>query len=240
MRRKTQAVSEQEKSEERGGKDGDVPEKKISAEWAFIGAVLLLILVLGIIFGIRYLKKPEILTPDEMHKKNLEGKLTGAEGYVYNGFSFVKYEKLWFTQLHPQDSESIYNVQLHFGPRETEQLNILGDPMPFAKAKAVYLIFDPLGQQLPYVALAAGEFSLNTAVVLNITPIAACTRNETEICKKRPIVDCEHDKEHAIVYLKEADKAGVVVEQNCITVSGTQADLVKATDKLLLKWFQVI
>ncbi len=215
-------------------------EKKISSEWVFLGTLVLLILVFGILFSIKYLNKPEVLTPDEMHQKNLQGKLTSAQGYVYHGFSFVKYQGLWFTQLHPVNSTNVYNIQLHFGPREVENVNILGDPLPFTRAKAIYLTFDPIGNNLPYVALTAGEFSLNTAVVMNITPIAACTRNETEICKKRPIVNCDEDKEHAIVFIKEAEKGGVVVEQNCITISGKGADLVKAADKLLLTWFKII
>ncbi|MBI1969361.1 hypothetical protein HYS48_01590 [Candidatus Woesearchaeota archaeon] len=219
-------------------------EEKEQSGWKseklFLLTIAILLLIFALFFIVQYLSRPEILTVDEMHRRNLAGELDkDVPAYVHNGFSFVQYEGLWTTQLYKQGIENIYNLQLHFGPREVEDINLLGDPMPFLNVSGLYVTFDPLGRDLGHVALAAGEFSLITAKVLNITPVPACTMRETEVCKKVDIVQCGNTTK-AVVYLREAEKAGVVVEGSCITISGNQLDLVKATDTLLLKWMRII
>ena len=207
---------------------------------AFLIAIGCIVLFFASFFLFRMLGKQEQLTVDEIHKQNVYGEIEEEENaYTYNGFSFVRLEGLWFTQLTVPGSSNLYNIQLHYGPREVDDLAISGEVKKFLQYPSLYVTFDPLGRDLSSVALAAGELSLNTAVVLNITPTASCTRNETEICKKLKIITCE-DQQYPVVYLREAPRTGIVAEENCLTISGTGQDLVKATDRLLLEWMGIM
>ena len=214
--------------------------KSFTKEGMFIGTILILVLIFASIFLYRYLNTPEVLTPTQMHVKNIAGELDEEQGYVWNGYSFVFYEGLWFTQVYRKNTENIYNVQLHFGPKEIEEIPIVGDADIFATFPNLYFTFDPIGRELNYVALAAGELSLNTAVVMNVTPVAACTKNETDICKTRPIVSCGKNTKNPIIFIDPMHEPGIYAEGNCLTLGGSGEDLIKSTDKLLLRWFAVI
>src|SRR3989344_6458707 len=57
---------------------------------------------------------------DDLHQQNLDGKLDSDEGYVYNGYSFVKADGLWWTEVEVKDR--IIKIPLHYGPREVEHI----------------------------------------------------------------------------------------------------------------------
>src|SRR3989338_5288068 len=112
------------------------------------------------IFASRYLFQSRPPTIDELHQKNLAGELSEEEGYVYKGYSFVFANGLWYTQL--QFNEKLIDLPLHFDPAYADK----------------------------YVALSAAEMSLSLYKAIGREPIAACTKNETLACSKRPIVNC--------------------------------------------------
>lgn len=202
-----------------------------------IGAIALAFVVL---FGIQIFNRPELLTPDEMHAKNLAGELDPEEGYVYNGFSFVWYDKLWFTQIHNPGTTSLYNTQLHFGPRDLTTVTLGHGVEEFAVVPNTYVTFDPTAVPLTHIALAAGELSLNLAVVLNITPVPACIKNETQACAKLPIINCAEDTTHPIIFLTQGENTEVLRKGNCLTISGKEMELVKALDRALLLWMGIM
>ena len=222
--------------------DAPEPEEKprFSKQTNFFLAIGVIALTFIILFAIQLFNRPELLTPDEMHAKNLAGELDPEEGYVYNGFSFVWYDKLWFTQLHKPGTANLYNTQLHFGPNDLGAVT-LGDGIEeFTVVPNTYVTFDPTAVPLTYVALAAGELSLNLAVVLNITPVPACTKNETAACAKLPIINCEEDNTHPIIFLTQGERTEVVRRGNCLTISGKEMELVKALDRVLLLWMEIM
>lgn len=203
----------------------------------FVGVIALIFIIL---FGIRIFNRPEILTPDELHARNLAGELEPEQGYVYRGFSFVWYDNLWFTQMHKPGTDKLYNIQLHFGPRDLEDVELGGGVEQFTVVPNTYVTFDPTAEPLSYVALAAGELSLNLAVVLNITPVPACTKNQTQACAKLPTINCAQDTVHPIIALEQGGAATVTRDRNCLTLSGKDLELVRAVDRALLLWMEIM
>ncbi len=234
-----------EKKEEKTGKERK--EKKSSIKENNNSTKKLLIVV-GVIIGIfavgflvRFVYSPEneIITIDEMHRKNLED--GGNEiNYIYNGFSFIYLDNMWYTQVQRHSDNSLMDIPLHFGPKDLENISIDGGVSDDFKKSQVYITFDPTDERLNYVALATAELSLNLAKGIGVYPIAACAVNETETCNTRPIVDCD-DEDKAVIYLKQTEGAGeVIMDDNCVELRGNDWELAKATDRFLLQWYQVM
>lgn len=178
---------------------------------------------------------PDTMTLDQLHEQNIEGKETD-KNYMYNGFSFVFNEGLWYTQV--QKDNNLFDVPLHYGPKDLEDIEIIGIINPEFYKGPVYISFNPKGKYLQYIALSSAELSLNLVKGINVTPIAACDRNETEACKDRPIITCEDDL--LTIYMQESDTTEVKIKGNCIEVKGNEKDLVRATDRLILKLYNVM
>jgi hypothetical protein len=88
--------------------------------------------------------------------------------------------------------------------------------------------------------LSSAELSLNLAKGMEIIPVAACSKNETSVCKDRPIITCD-DEDKAVVYIRHSDKEGnVFLKDNCVEITGEGWELVKATDRFLLQWYGVM
>lgn len=205
--------------------------------------LIMIVVIIGLFalfFFVRFVYNPEakVLTIDDLHKKNLEGKESDLN-YIYNGFSFVKMDNLWYTQVQARDS--LIDIPLHFGPKELEEIPVTGKiDSFFNKQEEIYVTFDPNDTPLGYVALSSAELSLNMAKGINIMPVAACAKNETIACENRPIVDCS-DEDKAVIFLKQTDSTGSVkLKGNCIELEGNKEELLKATDRLLFKWYEVM
>lgn len=178
------------------------------------------------------------VTIDDLHKNNLEGK-TSDENYIYNGFSFVFMDNLWYTQI-KRDDDVLLDVPLHFGPKDLKDVTVKGSINDDFQQSQVYITFDPTEENFKFVALSSAELSLNLAKGIEVLPIAACIKDETDACKGRPIVTCD-DSDKAVIYLKKTkEKAQVALKGNCVELSGEDWELVKATDRFLLQWYQVM
>jgi hypothetical protein len=177
-------------------------------------------------------------TIDQLHEQNLQGKLDEELGYIYNGFSFVKNDDFWHTQI--KDGNRLYTLTLRYGPNEVEDIP-LGGPLndTFFADKEVLIAFDPTREKQKYVGLAAAELSLSLSTAINKQPVAACTKNETLACNERPIVTCE-DATRAVIFLDEREPAGVFFEGACIRVQGVGFDLLKAENRLLYQWYGIM
>ncbi len=177
-------------------------------------------------------------TIDDLHKKNIEGN-AGEDSYIYNGYSFVYFDGLWYTQIQRKD-ETLVDIPLHFGPRELEDISFTGKINEQFMQDEVYITFDPTDSSLKFVALSSAELSLNLAKGIEVMPVAACDKNETVACENRPILTCD-DKDKAIVYLRQTDDTGAVkLDGNCVELTGDGWELVKAVDRFLLQWYQIM
>jgi len=189
----------------------------------FLGAIIILIVILAAIISIKYFYQPK-------EKIN---------AYSYNNFLFTNVSGLWITEIQKAGTNTVYRVPLHFGPKELEDITIDGGVNAFKNYSQIYITFNPDEEMLSFIALSASELSLNLAQTLNITPVAACTKNGTDACINRTIVNCQSAGQPAI-FLNYANQTAVYVKNNCIFVEGMGRDLVRATDRLLLKWFSIM
>ena len=208
--------------------------------YKIIGGILLVFILL--FAGFRLFAGPAVVvnTIDDLHELNFQGDLDEDEGYIYEGFSFVKYQGAWFTRFLRKEDQQTYAVQLRYGPKEVDHIPVLGDYsfIP-AKFNSTYITFDPLADNLTHIALGAADLSGNLAGIIQVHPIAACTKNETRGCFNRPIVECNPDANQAVMFFKEDPIASVEQKGSCLIFSGKGFDLIKAVDKWLLHMYGV-
>lgn len=223
---------EENTEEPKEGEDLIDEETKSKTTRNTLIAIASLIIIFALIFGVNYLYSKTYRNPYE---------------YEYNGFEFKKYEDgKWYTQM--SWGNRLVTIPLSFGPRDLEDISIIGKVDERFISKDVFITFDPakdvilptgaiVKEKLGYVALAATELTLNLAQGMNMNPIAACT-SEDEFCKGRPIITCETG--NATIYLKRNDNAEVLLDGNCIIISGKNEDIVRAVDRLLLYWYRIM
>jgi len=217
-------------------------DKKKTSDRALIIAVVAIVIILAVIITYNLFQREEApKTIDDLHELNIKGKLKPDEGYTYEGYSFVFANGLWYTQVQNIAGTSLFNIPLHYGPEAVKDIPMEGyfNATTFNSNKGIYITFDPLGQNLNYVALAVGEFDQNIIKAFNKAPIAACDKNETAACSDRPIITCDNTNK-PVLYLKQEPETKVIFKDNCMTVQGTGPDIVRATDRLLLKLYGIM
>lgn len=205
-------------------------------------AILILIGAVSLFIGgvkvYDYFTGAGVINVDELHKQNLEEELDSKEGYMYEGYSFVYADGLWWTEI--KMGEILLKVPLHFGPREITEVKIEGkqDFASFNQGDEVFIAIDPEFSN-KYYTLALGELNFNVAKGIKRKPVAACTKNNS-ICQDREILSCNNTKGKPVIELKYGGEAKIKLEGSCILVSGEEYGLVKAADRLILQWYGVM
>lgn len=223
------------------------PDSSTSTSAFFIGLGLFIVVLLAIFLIPRFFDQgPETLT--ELHQETLEEDIDEEDRYTYNGYSFVYYDGLWYTQIYNSISEDLYDVPLHYGPKNLTDIVITGDVTPFFNAVLrgnisntslrYYLTFDPTDEALGYVALASGELSQNLVTTFNIAPVSACTIEDSQ-CTSVPLVTCDSTAE-PVIYITSGTPTLIYANGNCITIQGEDADLVRAVDRFLYKLYNIM
>ena len=221
----------------------EAPKK--SSEKILIISIAVIIVLLGSIFAFRYFYKPQALTLEDLHALNLKGKLKPEQGYVYRGlYSFITQDQEWFTQLSSPKGTRVYDLALRYSPRDLKNITIEGELNTefFDSQSDYYVTFNPTGNQLQYVGLAVADFETHMSKVFEKTPIAACDRNETQICQTRPIVTCGNsgNSTKLVLYIRESDRFRAYYNDNCIVVEGSGFDLVRGVDRILYNLYHVM
>ncbi len=233
----TDIEKEEEAKEGLIPKEEGPPERTDIVLYAVLGTIIAILLVL--VFGWRLVFPTEpAYSLDELHELNLAGDLDPQRGYVYEGFSFVNFEDRWFTRFMRPNTTKVFDVELRFGPREAENVSLVGDPVPFIKENtqnATYVTFDPLQENLSFVALAAADVTTALNKIFFISAYPACTQNKTGTCHTLPTVTCTDGL--PVILLRDALTPSVVVNGSCIIVEGKNMELVRAADRLLLEWY---
>lgn len=191
-----------------------------------------------LIFFLRFIPTGGVVTIDDMHRENLEGE-SNEDNYVYNGFSFVYVDDMWYTQAE-QTNGALVDIPLHFGPKDLEYINVEGEVGSKFRQPEVYITFDPVGDNFKFVALSSAKLSTNIYTGIGAMPIAACSENATKACANRPILTCEN-KDKAIIYLKKTPgTASVKINGSCVEISGNDWELVKATERFILLLYGIM
>ncbi len=208
-------------------------------------AILILVVFFAlIIVGYNTILKPNVKTINDLHLENIEGKLDPEDGYMYSGFSFVRVNDRWYTQVLPKGATTLYNIELRYSPYDLELVPVEGDVGNFLNmswdfGNRTYLTFDPTEENLSYVALAAADITTTLRKVEGIHPTAACTKNDTDACKGAPIVDCSY-KGAPIIYINQGNLTAVKLKDNCLVIQGRGLEILKATDKVFLIWHGIM
>ena len=174
---------------------------------------------------------------DELHEMNELGKESPVN-YVYNQYSFVSVEGLWYTKVENRLGGD-FDVPVHFGPKDLENLPLQGSINRKFLENPIHITFDPLSDNMQYVALSAAELSTNLANGFQLPIIAACESNQSDACKGRPIVPtCTENK--SVIFLRQANYTSVQMKDNCVVIQGRGLELVKATDRFLLQLYGIM
>ena len=180
-----------------------------------------------------------VITINDLHKDNLDGDLPAEEGYLYNGFSFIKADGLWWTNVKVMGD--VIAIPLHYGPKELEGIPINGQLSDaFNDDDSVYMAINPEVYDKHY-NLAFAEMVRNLAEGMNRDPVAACTKDDP-ICVNRTILSCENnpDGKNILEFVVESGKPRVESSGTCITIYGQEWDIVKATNRFIYRWYEVM
>lgn len=230
------AEKEIEKSIEEAEEVVEKEDKKDTKRLLIMIGIIIAIFFIFIASYMIFYSADKVVTIDELHKMNIEGK-TSENNYMYNGYSFVYAEGMWYTQVQRQNK--IWDIPLHFSPRDLENISLSGYINETFDKADTYITFNPVGKNLQYEALTSAELSLNMVKGLGVVPTAACDRNETETCANRPIITCKNT-DKAVIYLKQAEPVRIEMKGNCIIIQGEKWDLLRAADKFILIWYGII
>ncbi len=200
--------------------------------WIIVGLVLAVIAFFVSNWAFDYLSVPK--TIDDLHQDTLAGTVNENQ-FMFNGHSFVKDAGLWWFEW--KKGNNLYDVSLRFNPREAASVPIKGNGT--FEASSVYISFDPYKQDLSYTALAATALSLNLFRALNVNASAACTSEHPD-CVGRPIMTCENHTGSLIVVEEGSYPTEVIVEDNCIILHGEKMEIMRALDRVLYKWYDVL
>ena len=203
---------------------------------------LVIVLVLGVsifLLPTLFISKP--LSLDELHQKNVNDKLDKNEGYLYNGHSFVFYDGLWYGLIAAPDLGKVFSIPFHYGPREVAEIIPDGkfNGTIFNSYQSFFMTFDPLDEDLQYIAGSIGE---TNGVLINAfgkNVVGACSKNTTDACHERPIVDCDSTPTPVIYFLSE-NATSVVYDGNCAIISGNDKEIFRATDRMLFDILGII
>jgi hypothetical protein len=212
---------------------------KVTSDKMLVFSIIGILVLFGLVFGLKFILPDEkIETVEDLHQLNLAGKLDLERGYVFNGYSFINIDNFWYSQVRAR--ERVWDVAFRFGPYDLGNVFIEGDlDSRFLNASEIYMTFDPIGEELQYIALAIGEMDQSLIQAFGVIPVAACYKNETEVCKTRPIVTCE-DRDKAVVYYKRNETLRVIADGNCLIIEGNEFDIVKGVDRVLMRMYGIM
>jgi len=159
---------------------------------------------------------------------------------MYDGFSFVKADYFWWTEIKQPDRA--LKIPLRFGPREVENVTIEGKLDPkFNFGEDVYMGIDPYFAD-KYYTIALSELNNNLATGIRRRPVAACTKGNDDLCQDRPILNCTSTKGLPLIELQyqEGETGKIALKGTCILITGQDFDLVRAADRLIWQWYGIM
>lgn len=215
-----QAEKQEDKTPPEEG--GEEKKENLKVFWYIIAFIFLVFLL---IFSVKF-----------FDKKSGENQLFQTK--EYNGFEFVNISGLWMTEIQDKTGQ-VYQVPLHYGPWDLENVSIAGRIDERFNASRIYITFSPNATEFSHLAIASSEISNNLHQVVNAQLTAACTQNGTG-CETRPIVTCDSTNDTVIYLSQEAEEASVFLSGNCIVVQGRKWNVVRAAERLIYQMYAVM
>lgn len=173
----------------------------------------------------------------ELHRLNYEGELSAEQGQLFNEFSFVAQDGLWWTITIVGDTPTY--MGLHFSPLQLGDVEVIGRPDAESRGEEVYMAIDPEFTNKFY-SLALVEFVNNLARGTPFVPVSACT-TENEICEDRKIISCENNPDNLqVVELVYGGDTEVEFIGSCIRLSGEEMGIVQSADRLIYLLYNIM
>jgi hypothetical protein len=238
-RARFRAVEQKEKAADVDEEDRESPEEKKKNTKNLLIVIGFVVLMFLLFYFLVFFGRQEknVMTVDELHEANLAGRLEPEKGYVYNGYSFVKFGDLWYSRL--QKNDTVYDITFNYDPKSVENISVSGQlEGGFKRDGIVHITFDPTGNDLKYVAVSNYGLSRSLARAFGYNITAACTKNITAACQKAGVVLCG-EPGNSVIYFKEDDKTEITLKGTCVTVQGRGEEIIRAKDRLLLRWYGV-
>jgi len=144
-----------------------------------------------------------------------------TDEYEYNGMKFIRTEQgFWVAYKGNQQ------LALAYHPAELENISIPPNIGLLGFSQKIYISSDDIrlnGKAMDYFKRKIG--------ITNQKPYACVEDNED--CADLPLKSCnESTQSQAVVVFKKAEETKVSYENNCLTMEGTNENLIKAIDKL--------
>lgn len=200
-----------------------------------------ILIFVGLNIYSNYVAVPEVIDIDELHQVNLAGELDNETAYTHKGFSFVKVDGLWWTEVVTiiNGEKTLVKMPLHYGPRELVNVTISGELTDdFNQGKNVYVSIDPSVRN-KYYTLGLAELSANLAKGIQRSPVGSCIVEDPD-CIDRDIVSCENNPNGlpTIEFSEDLEiESQIELLGNCIKITGNEEGIVKAVDYLILSWY---
>jgi hypothetical protein len=209
-------------------------------KWTLIIIIAIVALFAITMGGFSYynqLTSAAVVTVDDLHQQNLEEELGDNKGYLYNGYSFINADGLWWTEV--ESNNRLIKTALHFGPKDVEHIIVSGNLEPeFNQGETVYITIDPNVVD-KYYSLSVSELSFNVAQGIGRIPEGSCTK-EGYGCENRTIISCEDPQGKPVIEFALEEEAKVTLHDSCIKVQGSGYEIVKSVDRLLYRWYKVM
>lgn len=196
------------------------------------------VLALGGFKAYNHFTAANVVVIDDLHQQNLDGRLDPDEGYVYNGYSFVKADGLWWTEI--DVGPRLIKIPLHYSPHEVEDIPLTGKlSKEFNNGTSIFMAIDPEVNYNKYYTLALMEMNNNILQGVQRNVQSACTK-ENPICENRTVVNCERTEGKPVVEVAVAPAPSIELDGSCIKVSGDGEALIKAADRMLYHWYGIM
>ncbi len=216
MAKKTQQAEKTEDKE-----DGD--SKSTYAFLVFLGALLAFIAII-------------IIVP-----RFFNSSTPGAQdSYTYNYFDFIEVNDVWYTTA--QEGPNLVRVSLRHGPRELENISVVGNITDFRdRNDFMYITFDPRQENHDgYVTLSVTELSTNLVAHFGKGIAAGCAFPDP-VCNETntSIITCQNT-DRGVIYLYHTNTTSVVISGNCAIISGIGENMVRASDRFLYSMYGIM
>ena len=206
---------------------------------------LVFVIMLAIIAGGVYWYLTPLQEAAESITDNIQ--IVNDNLYHYKDYEFSKdASNLWKVELYDQTQNVVYVFRLHYGPKDFEDIPVVGDINNFknialkfvddqGEKGATFVTVDPDVND-EYHSLAFMEFVRSLETGVGIKPFGAYTAEVAD--SGRPVKRCTSTTE-PVIYIKKDTPTFIWTKDNCVVIQGQGEDLVKAVDKALLMLYGV-
>lgn len=229
MKKKTKKTSEEKESKD------NLKDKKFSFSnsWKLIFIISVLVILIAIFLFINKDKNDNLDLPNY---------------FMYNDIAFAKSDNnLWTFGI--KYNENSYGILIHNTPLHLKEIEVIGDLKSFLPSNNTYLSFDPrLWEKDQSFKIALSDFGIKLAALglliqeqkfFGSDNMYVCSEESDEICKTIGIKNCE-DEDSKVILFTEDKNTYIIAEENCIRIYAKNDEFIKATDRILYSWFNIM